>query len=321
MNNYILIALFACALAVDQAMVDEINSKQSLWRASLEHPISRMSHAEVKKLLGVDMSIAPVTLPAKTFSQKEILAAPESFDSRAQWPDCKSMKVIRDQSSCGSCWAFGAVEAMSDRECVYNKRDHSYSAEDMNSCANEFSIISCGSCNGGNPSCAFYYWQHTGVISDDCFPYSLPSCDHHVDGSSNPCPTEMYPTPACPAACKNSTVNIKTDRHKASSTYTVSGADKMATEISTNGPCEAAFTVYEDFLAYKGGIYKHVSGASAGGHAVKIIGYGVENGVKYWLIANSWNVHFGEQGFFRIIRGTNDCGIEDNIYCGIPAAP
>lgn len=40
---------------------------------------------------------------------------PESFDPRVQWPDCPTIKEIRDQGGCGSCWAFGAVTAMSDR--------------------------------------------------------------------------------------------------------------------------------------------------------------------------------------------------------------
>lgn len=40
---------------------------------------------------------------------------PENFDSRVNWPNCPTIQEIRDQGSCGSCWAFGAVEAMSDR--------------------------------------------------------------------------------------------------------------------------------------------------------------------------------------------------------------
>jgi len=88
------------------------------------------------------------------------------------------------------------------------------------------------------------------------------------------------------------------------------------TELSTNGPCEGAFTVYEDFLLYTGGIYKHTSGSVEGGHAIRILGYGVENGTKYWLIANSWNEHWGEKGYFRIVRGVNECGIENTMWCG-----
>ena len=56
---------------------------------------------------------------------------------------------------------------------------------------------------------------------------------------------------------------------------------------------ETAFTVYSDFELYTHGIYKHVSGSAAGGHAVRMVGWGVENGVKYWKIANSWNPQLG----------------------------
>jgi len=48
--------------------------------------------------------------------------------------------------------------------------------------------------------------------------------------------------------------------------------------LVTNGPVTAAFTVYEDFVAYKSGVYKHTTGSALGGHAVKILGYGTENG-------------------------------------------
>nr|CDJ88565.1 Peptidase C1A domain containing protein [Haemonchus contortus] len=56
---------------------------------------------------------------------------------------------------------------------------------------------------------------------------------------------------------------------------------------------------------------------SRGYHAVKIIGWGKENGTDYWLIANSWHNDWGENGFFRILRGTNHCGIEEKVSGGL----
>ncbi|KHJ90198.1 hypothetical protein OESDEN_09960 [Oesophagostomum dentatum] len=64
----------------------------------------------------------------------------------------------------------------------------------------------------------------------------------------------------------------------------------------TYGPVQATFTVYEDFFAYKSGVYVHTAGKDEGGHAIKIIGWGVEKGTPYWLVSNSWNLDFGENG-------------------------
>ena len=87
-------------------------------------------------------------------------------------------------------------------------------------------------------------------------------------------------------------------------------------EIMKNGSVEAAFTVYDDFMSYKSGIYNPQSETVLGGHAVKIIGWGVENGVKYWSIVNSWNEDWGEKGLFRYIRGINAGGMEEEIVTG-----
>lgn len=76
--------------------------------------------------------------------------------------------------------------------------------------------------------------------------------------------------------------------------------DNVNEDITDKGPVTGAFTVYEDFLSYKSGVYKHVSGSALGGHAIKIIGYGVENGVDYLLVMNSWNEDWGDQGLFKI---------------------
>jgi len=86
----------------------------------------------------------------------------------------------------------------------------------------------------------------------------------------------------------------------------------------TNGPVEAAFSVYADFLVYKTGVYKHTSGSMLGGHAVKILGWGVEDSTPYWLVVNSWNEDWGDMGFFKILRGKDECGIESGIVAGEP---
>merc|ERR1712061_504089 len=104
------------------------------------------------------------------------------------------------------------------------------------------------------------------------------------------------------------------------STVTASGEANIQSAIMAGGPMEVAFTVYSDFENYASGVYHHVSGSMAGGHAVKVVGWGVENGQKYWKIANSWNPYWGEKGYFRIKRGNNEGGIEDQAIASAPDA-
>jgi len=89
-------------------------------------------------------------------------------------------------------------------------------------------------------------------------------------------------------------------------------------ELMTHGPIQAEFEVYEDFLAYKGGVYQHLTGDFLGLHDVKIIGWGTEDNVDYWLVANSWNAEWGDKGFFKVKKGTNECKFESYLVAGLP---
>jgi len=82
-----------------------------------------------------------------------------------------------------------------------------------------------------------------------------------------------------------------------------------------NGPVEVSFTVYQDFMSYTGGIYKHTTGAQLGGHAVMAVGWGNSNGTNYWICANSWTTGWGIQGFFWIAFG--QCGIDNGAVAGL----
>jgi cathepsin B len=77
----------------------------------------------------------------------------------------------------------------------------------------------------------------------------------------------------------------------------------MQAELMTNGPIESGFMVYKDFSNYKSGVYIYDGSSEAlGGHAIRIVGWGTEDGVDYWLVANSWGSNWGEDGvsvFFR----------------------
>ena len=64
--------------------------------------------------------------------------------------------------------------------------------------------------------------------------------------------------------------------------------------------------------AYNGGIFKDKSGRKKNDHEVEVVGYGIENGTKYWIIKNSWGSYWGENGMLRLVRGINNLWIEHN---------
>jgi cathepsin B len=263
----------------------------------------------------------------KFVEEKDIEVAanlPSDFDARTQWPQCPSISDIRDQAACGSCWAMGAAEAISDRLCIQSKVVVNISAGELMSCCH-----TCGmGCNGGYPEAAWAYFKSTGLATggqygshSGCQPYPLPHCDHHVTGKYPSCTGEGG-TPACKRTCESGyPKSIAEDTHTGESAYSVpADADKIATEIMTNGPVEGAFTVYSDFVTYKSGVYKHTTGQMLGGHAIRVLGWGVENGEDYWLVANSWNSDWGAQGYFKIAKGNDECGIESGIVAGMMKA-
>ncbi|CAG0912700.1 unnamed protein product [Notodromas monacha] len=195
--------------------IDLINSKNSTWKAGRNfHPAYPMQ--VIKGMLGVAEG-AEKHLPEKrNFVMEAGAPLPEEFDSRDAWPNCPTIREIRDQGSCGSCWAFGAVEAMSDRWCIHSdgKEHFRFSAEDLVSCCHL-----CGfGCNGGFPGAAWGYWVRTGIVSggsfgsnQGCRPYEISPCEHHSSGSRPNC-TEGGSTPKCAKTCEDNYKNsYKTD--------------------------------------------------------------------------------------------------------------
>ncbi len=326
-------AMQLSAPATSQELADQINSMQSSWVAHESPRFKGQTLMDVKPLCGTilktDKRFKP--LPEKSGSNFENVAAniPDSFDSRDQWGDkCPSINTIRDQSSCGSCWAFGSTEAFNDRRCIKTGDATLLSPEDTAACCGFLECFSQG-CNGGQPGQAWNWFSKTGVVTGGdygesdgktCLPYSLKPCAHHVTSSKyEPCPTQEYPTPKCSKSCSDSNypTQYSDDKKKASSAYSVSGVAKIQTDIMTNGPVTGAFTVYSDFPSYKSGVYKHTTGSALGGHAIKIIGWGTENGEDYWTVVNSWNESWGDNGTFKIARGNDECGIESQISAGL----
>jgi len=287
----------------DQDLIDQYNAANDAgWVAGANDFFKGMTFDDARPILGTALEHISQhlnnTLPQTLYDAMGDV--PAEFDARTQWKGL--IHPIRNQQHCGSCWAFSAAEVLSDRVAIAtNKPSPSLSPEDLVSCDS-----SDMGCKGGRLSNAWSYLKNTGIVTDKCFPYTA--------GGGN--------APACATKCADSE---SFTRQKASSAYPISGVANMQKEIMTHGPIQVAFLVYKSFMSYKSGVYtKHFwELLPEGGHAVKMVGWGTESGTDYWLVANSWGTtQWGDLGgFFKIKRGTNECGIEAQgpPYAGLPA--
>lgn len=92
----------------------------------------------------------------------------------------------------------------------------------------------------------------------------------------------------------------------------------MMQEIYQRGPIACGVAVPESLETYTGGIYEDTTGDQEIVHDISVVGYGEENGKKYWLVRNSWGTHWGESGFFRVVRGVNNIAIETQCSWATP---
>lgn len=284
-----------------QELIDTVNADGD-WVASMNNQFAEYTKRDAKRVLGTKMD--------SDFSNVKVVdavaqAIPASFDARTQWANGQ-IHPIRNQEQCGSCWAFAASEAFSDRQAIAANNS-------INVIFSPQQLVSCDTaggnqgCNGGYPIQAWDYFVATGAIADECYPYTSGG------GVTGTCLLKKGAT-TCTATKGTGPATL----YKAATAYAIAANNvaAMQTEIMTYGPIEVAFDVYEDFFSYTSGVYVHKTGALDGGHAVKIIGWGTLNNVAYWTVANSWGTTWGMDGFFLIKRGVNECGIEAQPVAG-----
>jgi cathepsin B len=159
-----LVGLAAATHPINEDIVSDIKSKTSNWTPMevATNPLANKSAEEIRGMLGTIIA-EPFGFQQPAVSNAEV---PATFDARTEWPGC--VHDIRDQAQCGSCWAFGASEALSDRFCIASKGS-------VNVVLSPEDLVECNStnmgCDGGYLGMAWRYLQNTGIVSDACDPY------------------------------------------------------------------------------------------------------------------------------------------------------
>lgn len=254
-----------------------IEAKGAQWTAG-ESWVTRLSPEERRNLLGEKTLELGIVEP---LSPLLAIGYPPAIDWRDK--DGHSwVTPIKDQQTCGSCVAFGAVATL---ESLVRMEEN---LPDLDIDLSEMHLFNCGggSCDyGWYNSAACSYLQNNGTPDVDCWPYQS------VD-----------------KPCWNTCPDWQSRAVKITLYGSISGIEPCKTYVAI-APILVAFEVYSDFYYYTGGIYEHTYGAYEGGHAVCIVGYDTTGLVPYWIVKNSWGLSWGEAGFFRIKMG--ECDIEN----------
>lgn len=306
---------------LNQDLVNRINLFNFGWTAGHSSYFEGKTMAEAKALCGVKPPGGRlpehILRKPKQSSSSETSDLPKEFDIREVWGRrCPIVNEVRDQARCGGCWAMCVVSSASERMCIQTrgKKHVRLSAQDVLSCCR-----TCGDgCLGGWPQLAWDYLYQHGVVTggsygskDGCYPYDLPHCDHHVGVVRYPdCGDVPSITPSCRGYCQNHE-DFGNDRMHFNHSKEYNSEEEIMRALVEDGPLATFMKVYEDFPLYRSGVYKRTPNTEfLGYHAVLIHGYGEENGVKYWIAKNSWNEDWGDKGYIKILRGVNECSVE-----------
>lgn len=194
-----------------------------------------------------------------------------SFPTSVDWSDDDSR--VKNQSICGSCWAFAAVALIENLSC-----EQDLSEQEIISCAS-------GGCSGGWYGDALKYVHDKGVPPDVCYPYQA------TDGN-------------CDDACANPDYLVYVTNYDYYGRWGVPDASTV-TDLKIllqQGPVCVSMYVPDDgtFEGYSGGVYDYEGGVipSNRGHAVLVVGY--DDAEQCFKAKNSWGSNWGENGYFRI---------------------
>jgi len=206
------------------------------------------------------------------------------------WRDYGAVTGVKDQGQCGSCWSFGTTGDLEGTWFLAGNKLISLSEQQLVSCDKTDAA-----CNGGLQENAFDYIIRTGGIQSEAdYPYT--------SGTGRV------------ASCAvNSTKFVANMKIWVQVSDSPSGESKIADYLVKNGPVTIGINAnpMQDYI--RGIDNPTVCSVINLNHAVLIVGFGTEAGTDYWLIKNSWGTVWGEQGYYRIVRGQDKCGLARDV--------
>ena len=283
--------------------IQELESRFQVFRSNLKNIILHNLDVDQNFTMGINQftDLTPQEFKATyvsglktevgSYGCKSFSSSASSSPSSIDWRSKGAVSSVKDQGQCGSCWTFSSTGAVEGAWAISKGQLLDLSEQQLVDCATGISYGSHG-CSGGQMEGAFKYVIEHGQCSLSSYPYTA------KDGTCKSC-SSVVKLSSCSDVKPNDQVSLK------------GAVAQQPVSIAIE-----ADTRY--FQSYSGGILTSTSCGTNLDHGVLIVGYGEENGQKYWLVKNSWGTSWGDKGYVKIARSesTNDAGI-----CGIAMDP
>ena len=208
----------------------------------------------------------------------------EARGNAIDWRTKGAVTPVKNQGSCGSCWSFSTTGNIEGQQFIHNKKLTPLSEQMLVSCDKTDS-----GCNGGLMDNAFNWLiknRKGQIVTSAAYPY--------VSGSGS--------NPACRAGELD---KMAVGATITSYTHLAKSEDTLAAYVLKTGPIAIALDA-SSFKSYTSGIMTNCV-SSRMNHAVLAVGFNDNNVPPYWIIKNSWGTSWGEKGYIRIAKGSNQC--------------
>lgn len=266
--------------AIFQQNLKEIEAHNELFKKGLvswEKGVNQFTDMTQEEFLAYLKLAGP--LPEMTDAVPFVADPNVQTPAKINWRDQGKVSKVKNQASCGSCWAFSTTGGIESQLLIKGRKDL-LSEQQLVDCA----TVNYG-CGGGWVDKALDYVKQNGLESEQDYPYTA------KDGT-----------------CKYDASKVVT---KIASYVSVHGDKDIENLVGNKGPT-SVYVDATDFQTYKSGILDGNvrCSSSSYNHAVLIAGFDSENGKDFWLVKNSWGETWGESGYIRVARHKNLCNIE-----------